>query len=109
MARKKRYQYEEDVPESDLFVSRSQKKRDSSALQQIGEEIAALSVPRLEMLPLNDDLKKAFAEFRKLTDREAKRRLLQYVGRLMREEQDEAALNGTEDVVSVYLEIKKNF
>ena len=108
MARKKRYQYEENIEEDDSFISRSQKKRDSSALQQIGEEILVLPAFKLGLLPLTEDLKLAIAEYKKIPDKEARRRHLQYFGRLMREAQDEAAFNKTDDIVAVYLEMKKN-
>lgn len=108
MARKKRYQYEENIPEDDAFISRSQKKRASSALQLIGEELAHLPLSQLANLPLSEDLENAFAEYRRITDREGKRRLLQYVGKLMREAQDQAALDGTEDIVKAYLEMRDN-
>ncbi len=109
MAKKNRYQYEKDNNEEELFISRSQKKRDSSALQKIGEEIANLAPAKLAKLPLTHDLQQAFQEYRKITNKEAKRRHLQYIGRLMREAQIENELNGQEDIVSVYLEIKNDF
>lgn len=109
MAKKNRYQYEKDNNEEELFISRSQKKRDSSALQKIGEEIANLAPAKLAKLPLTHDLQQAFQEYRKITNKEAKRRHLQYIGRLMREAQIENELNGQEDIVSVYLEIKNYF
>lgn len=106
MAKKNRYQFEKDNDEEEVFVSRSQKKRDSSALQKIGEELACLAPAKLAKLPLTEDLKEAFAEFRKLSDKEAKRRHLQYIGRLMREAQLESELSGGEDIVAAYLEMK---
>lgn len=117
MARKKRYQYEEDRDEDDLFVSRSQKKRDSTLLQEIGEELILLPQFKLDKLPLSEDLKIAIAEHKRLSNKEAKRRQLQYVGRLMREAQIESATQNSEnteesqslDLVSAYLEMKKGW
>lgn len=109
MARKKRYQYEENIEEDDNFISRSQKKRNSSILQELGEEISLLPAFRLAQLPLTEDLKAAIPEYKRIPDKEARRRHLQYVGRLMREAQDEAAFNKTPDLVTVYLEMKKMF
>ena len=109
MARKKIYQYEKDVPENDLFISRSQKKRDSSTLQKIAAEIALLPTSNLVLLPLTEDLKLALAEYKRLSNKEAKRRHVQYMGKLMREAQDDAARDGTEDIMSVYLEKKPSF
>lgn len=114
MARKKRYQYEENKDDDDFFVSRSQKKRDSTLLQTIGEEIVLLPQFKLDKLPLSEDLQIAIQEHKRLSNKEAKRRQLQYIGRLMREAQIEDATNNSAnlentDLVSVYLEMKKGW
>ncbi len=108
MAKKNRYQYEKDN-DDELFISRSQKKRDSSALQKIGEEIANLAPTKLAKLPLTTDLLNAIQEYKNITNKEAKRRHLQYIGRLMREAQIENEINGKKDIVTAYLEIKNDF
>ncbi len=107
MPRKKSYQYKENDQSEEMIISRSQKKRDSTALQELGEELAKLPATKLAKLPLTEDLEIAFSDYRRSTNREAKRRLLQYIGRLMREAQEEALANNTEDLVQVYLELKK--
>lgn len=66
-------------------VSRSQRKRDCAALQARGEELALLPPARQALLPLPLDLAEALADFRGMSSREARRRQLQYIGRLMRE------------------------
>lgn len=108
MAKKNRYQYEKDSGGQEAYISRSQKKRDSSQLQKTGEELAELAPAKLAKLPLTEDLKDAFAEYRKITNKEAKRRHLQYIGRLMREAQEEAEAEGKEDLVSAYLAAKED-
>ena len=65
--------------------SRSQKKRESSALQERGRELASLSPAVLGKLPLAPELAEALAAWRGLKSHEAKRRHMQYIGRLMRE------------------------
>ncbi len=89
MPRKKKYQFDSssDLPEPER-VSRSQRKRDSAALQELGQELSALPMSELEQLDLAPDLLTAFRELRRITSREAKRRQMQYIGRLMREEDD---------------------
>lgn len=72
--------------------SRSQKKRESSALQKKGEELAALSPAIQEKLPLSPELREALAVWRGLKTWEAKRRHMQYIGRLMREQDESEAL-----------------
>ena len=86
MARKKQFQWEADAPEDvRTSVSRSQKKRDSTALQELGKSLTELPLQKLDVLPLTDDLREALTLMARLTDREGHRRQLQYIGRLMRE------------------------
>lgn len=65
--------------------SRSAKKRASTALQKLGEQLAALSAEKRTALNLPEDLTQALAMNDRLTDREAARRQRQFIGRLMRE------------------------
>lgn len=73
----------------DGYVSRSRKKREATSLQGLGEELAALSPAEIEALaiddPLADDLRAALLDVRRMKSHEARRRHMQYVGRLMRE------------------------
>ncbi len=86
MARKKRYQLDIDGPEfEEAPKSRSQKKRDSHALKDIGAELAKLTPGQLKKLPLNEDLQAALKEMARITDKEGRRRQGQYIGKLMRE------------------------
>jgi len=63
--------------------SKSSLKREMHALQDLGEQLVALSVDRLKKMPLPDSLYEAVraAQGFKM---EARRRQLQYVGKLMR-------------------------
>ncbi len=72
--------------------SRSQKKRESTALQMKGEELAALGPAALAALDLPPDLRAAVTEWRGMKSHEAKRRQMQYIGRLMRELDDPEGL-----------------
>ena len=72
------------------YKSRSQKKRESSALQDLGERIAALSPGLLANLDLPPELADAILEWKQFPGHEAKRRQMQYIGRLMREMDQEA-------------------
>lgn len=65
--------------------SRSMKKRESTALQKLGQELAALPMGTLQSFSIPEDLKEAIADWQKMKDHEAKRRQMQYIGRLMRE------------------------
>lgn len=64
--------------------SRSQKKRDMTALQDMGERLAALTREELRPLDLPADLLDALDELRRITKHEARRRQNQFVGKLMR-------------------------
>lgn len=66
------------------FVSRSQKKRDVEALQKLGAALVELAPAQLEAIALPDALLKAVLEAQRIRSHEAKRRQLQYIGKLMR-------------------------
>jgi ribosome-associated protein len=65
--------------------SKSQKKRDMHALQDMGAELVALAPARLARIDMPEDLRGAIIEAQRLTKHEARRRQLQYIGRLMRD------------------------
>lgn len=71
--------------EGDSFEppSKSSRKREMQALQDLGEELVALSSDRLRKMPLPDPLYEAVraAQGFKM---EARRRQMQYIGKLMR-------------------------
>jgi Uncharacterized protein conserved in bacteria len=81
--------------------SRSRKKRESTALQQRGEELAALSPAVWKTLPLPPELAGALDDTRSMKTHEARRRHMQYIGRLMREleEEERAALSASLDAL----------
>lgn len=77
--------------------SKSQMKRESEALQDLGEELVNLKPTELAKVPLDEELQDAIALAHRLKGkREAWRRHLQFIGRLMRSrdiEQIEEALS----------------
>jgi len=97
MPRKKRYQIGGE--EEEVRVSRSQKKRESTALQATGEKLARIPAAKRARLPLTPDMKEGFDEYDRLSGYEAKRRQLQYIGRLMREAQEEGTLQPVLDAL----------
>ena len=64
--------------------SKSQLKRDSHALQAMGKQLVEMPEGKLQKFDLPENLKDAIYEARRLKSREAKRRHLQYIGKLMR-------------------------
>ena len=64
--------------------SKSQLKRESHALQAMGKELVEMPEGKLQKFDLPEQLRDAIYEARRLKSREAKRRHLQYIGKLMR-------------------------
>ena len=75
----------EDTPEFDEAPSKSQRKRDMDALQDIGEELTQLNEQQLASVELPESLRDAVLEARAMKRNEARRRQMQYVGKLMRQ------------------------
>jgi ribosome-associated protein len=65
--------------------SKTRLKRDMEALQGLGETLVGLDATRLATLDLPERLVDAIALARGITKHEARRRQMQYVGRLMRD------------------------
>ncbi|MFO1319672.1 MAG: ribosome biogenesis factor YjgA [Burkholderiales bacterium] len=65
--------------------SKSQRKRDSQALQDLGEALVALSPDRLARLELPDVLRSAVLEAQRIHKFGGLRRQKQYIGKLMRD------------------------
>lgn len=66
-------------------VSKTRKKREMIELQSLGAALVELPETRLENIALDADLRSAVLEAKRVRSHEAKRRQLQYIGRLMRE------------------------
>ncbi|MFN3302250.1 MAG: ribosome biogenesis factor YjgA [Roseateles sp.] len=80
---------QENTPEHDVEddfdrPSKSQMKRDMTALQKLGEELLALPESRWEPLALPEILSDALKAAKKITNFEGRRRQMQYIGKLMR-------------------------
>lgn len=82
MARKNQkapWEPEEEI----IWVSKTEMKTDMEALQKLGEELVTLKPSVLEKFPLSEDLALAIQDAQRFKN-EAKRRQLQYIGKLMR-------------------------
>jgi len=64
--------------------SRSQLKRENQELRDMGEQLVLLAKSQLEKIALDDSLKAAIKEARRLKNLDARRRQLQYIGKLLR-------------------------
>ncbi|MCX8521949.1 MAG: DUF615 domain-containing protein [Rhodoferax sp.] len=72
--------------------TRTERKRESDAQQKLGQDLLTLRPDLLDKLGLPEKLLDAVAEARRLTDFEAIRRQMQFIGKLMRK-LDQAALD----------------
>lgn len=81
--------FDEELPKS-----KSQIKREMTALQDLGNQLVELSDSQLSQLPLDDKLLKAIVEARQMKHREGRRRQLQFIGKLMRKADHEAIAAG---------------
>ncbi|HLT25185.1 MAG TPA: ribosome biogenesis factor YjgA [Zeimonas sp.] len=72
--------------------SKTQRKREMHELQALGERLAALDDDEIARLPIDERLADALREARRIRSREARRRQLQFIGRLMRSVDDVDAL-----------------
>ena len=75
----------DDNDEDIEYVSKSQMKREMHALQELGEKLVELSSDKLQQLNLPEDLETAIIQAKSIKKHGAKRRQLQYIGRLMRD------------------------
>jgi len=66
-----------------IWVSKSEMKRDMDALQKLGEELVALTPNGLAKIPLDEDLLSSIKDAQRFKN-EARRRQLQYIGKVMR-------------------------
>jgi len=64
--------------------SKSQLKRASDALQQLGKDLLSLPDSRLAQIEMDETLRIALRDGKKITAHEGKRRQMQYIGKLMR-------------------------
>jgi ribosome-associated protein len=77
-----------DSDPSDFPKSKSLIKKEMIELQELGERLVLLSQDQLTKLNLSAALLQAVLEAKRITSGGAKRRQLQYIGRLMRDLED---------------------
>jgi ribosome-associated protein len=79
--------------------SKSQLKREMTALQKLGEELVAEPRDRVKRVPMPEDVRDAILECQQIKDHEGRRRQMQYVGKKMRslDEDEIAAIQKTLD------------
>jgi ribosome-associated protein len=69
----------------EVSQSRTQRKREMTALQDLGAELVLLNAAQLQEMALPESLHEAVIAAQRMTRFEARRRQLQYIGKLMRQ------------------------
>ena len=82
--------------DGDLPKSKTQLKNEMLELQALGKQLTELNASKLAEVPMDSELEEAIATFHRIKSREARRRQMQFIGKLMRDadvEAIEAVLN----------------
>ena len=80
--------------------SRTELKRESTELQELGTQLLTLRADLMADLKLTDKLKDALAEAKRITNFEGKRRQMQFIGKQMRL-QDPEVLQAVRDALEI--------
>lgn len=76
---------ENSTHDEEEFISKSQRKREMLALQDLGKELTEINDKLLSLCQLPDELLNAIQEYKRLPNKhEARRRQMQFIGKLMR-------------------------
>ncbi|MFK7865217.1 MAG: ribosome biogenesis factor YjgA [Pseudohongiellaceae bacterium] len=95
--------------EDDDKSSKSHRKREADAMQALGKKLTELKEVQLAELALNDKVLDAVNEYNRLPNSHgAKRRQLQFIGRVMRDNDSEAIAAKLEKVLSSNYQSEKN-
>lgn len=94
--------------EEDL-ISKSQRKRDADSQQALGKRLTELTGAQLNELPLSEEALIVIHEYNRLPNSHgAKRRQLQFIGRVMRDSDVDAISQKLEKVLSSDYQSEKN-
>ncbi len=106
-------EYEDEDDEN--VISKSQRKRESTALQDLGKELFELSRDQLKKMDLPELLLGALLEAKRLTSHGAMRRQMQYIGKVMRDIETEpilqqlAAIRGESNIAKAVFHALENW
>lgn len=84
--------------DGDERPSKTRRKQQMTALQTLGTRLVALNAGQLAALPLTDGLREAILAAQRITAHEARRRQLQYIGKLMRQVEPEPIAAALDDL-----------
>ena len=75
--------------EDDDWVSKTQRKKECDAMQELGEKMIALNKEELAEIHMDDELRRAIEEAQRMKSHGALKRQKQYIGKVMRSLNDE--------------------
>jgi ribosome-associated protein len=81
--------------------SKSQRKRESTALQDLGAELVELSADRLKKIDMPENLRDALRDAQRITSHGAKRRQMQLIGKIMRNVEIEPLQSALDEVKGI--------
>ncbi|WP_066567185.1 ribosome biogenesis factor YjgA [Snodgrassella sp. CFCC 13594] len=96
--------------DADQWISKTQKKKQMDALQDLGVALTKLAPDTLKKIGLPEPLLQALLEHKKINSNSALKRQVQYIGRLMREVDPEpialylAKLRGDNQAHNAYMQ-----
>ncbi|CAG8998849.1 MAG: hypothetical protein CENE_00809 [Candidatus Celerinatantimonas neptuna] len=94
----------DDWQDDDDWISKSQLKREAQELKKLGQQICNLKPALLEQIPLSDAMLEAIALAKRIANkREALRRHMNYIGKLMRGEDLDAIEHAMEKIQNRHL------
>lgn len=91
------------------WISKSQRKRECHALQDLGTELVKLPQADLDKIPLDEELQQAINEARRIKQRGALKRQLQFIGKLIRQRDADALRQAYNRVMHPFQEDIKHF
>lgn len=91
------------------IISKTELKRDSKKIQEFGRKISELNINKIELFEFPSNIFDAIIDLKKINSNSAKKRQVQYLGKLLREIDLSAAFLIMEGLkVSAQKEIQKN-
>lgn len=98
----------ENPEEEIIYVSKSHMKREMESLQALGKKLIDLNEGQRLSFALPEDLENAIIEYKRIAKNEAKRRQMQYIGKLMRKADYEGIAEKFEAIEAEQSKLKKS-
>ncbi len=93
-----------DEDEELILISKSQLKRESHALTDLGKELVELPQNKLDKIPLEENLLDAVNLARRIKERGGKKRQIQFIGKLLRKADTDPIIAAMDQLKSEHLQ-----